>query len=74
MTINIQVFGSLSLLQLINIRWVSKNGQHQVLSYPDYNSISIDNYQHDIFKTFMLSLCVFFTCSLTLGYLELMAK
>ena len=41
-----------------------------MLTNYDFNIISIDNHTQEIFLTFMLPLCVFFTSSLTIEYME----
>ena len=58
----IYVITTASLLQQINIRRYRKNIQHSMLAHTDLNNVSIDNYKQEIFTTFMLPGCVFFTC------------
>ena len=53
---------------------VQKNSQHFMLANTDYNKISIDNYIRERLLTFMLSLSVYVKISLTLIYLEMIAK
>ena len=50
------------------------NFQHSMLFNHDYNNISIDNYKREMFQTFMLTLRVYVTYSLTLVYLEVISK
>ena len=59
---------------MIYIRWGRENIQHSMLYNHDYNNISIDSYKREIFQTIMLALCVSVTSSLTLVYLEVIAK
>ena len=43
-----------SLLPQINIRLCRKNSQHSMLAHTDFNDILIENYEQEIFLTFIL--------------------
>ena len=45
-----------------------------MLANNEYNNISIEKYYQEIFLTFILTLCVFVTSSLTIVYLGVIAK
>ena len=63
---DIYVSITIYLLQYIYIILGWKNIQHSMLANPDYNKISIENYYQEIFQIFMLALCLYITCSLTI--------
>ena len=45
-----------------------------MLAHPDFKKKTIDNYKQERFMRFMLALCVFVTCSLTLVNVEVITK
>ena len=45
-----------------------------MLTNPDYNKISIDNYKQEIFLEFMLALYLYVTTSLIMLYLEVISN
>ena len=63
-----------SILQLINFHWCRKNSQNSMLANPDFNNISIENYEQEILQTFMSEFCLFVTCSLNIVYPEVIVN
>ena len=65
---------TVSIIQFIYFCSERYNSQHSMSAIPENNNILINIYYQKILKTFMLELCVFVTCPLTLVYLEVISN